>query len=176
MMRELAKFLAPIHRRVRLMISRGVLALVNDALKMQSVQVQLLSGETREMERFQNYGFSSVPHKGAEAVAAFVGGSRDHGIVIVIDDRRYRLTGLQAGEVAIYTDEGDKIVFQRGRVIEITAGTKIRMVTPLLECTGEIKDRCNSDGRTMEDMRNIYDGHTHPGDSGGTTGAPNQVM
>ena len=50
------------------------------------------------------------------------------------------------------------------------------MVTPLLECTGEIKDRCNSDGRTMEDMRNIYDGHTHPGDSGGTTGAPNQVM
>ena len=25
-------------------------------------------------------------------------------------------------------------------------------------------------------MRDIYDEHTHPGDSGGTTGVPNQQM
>jgi len=29
---------------------------------------------------------------------------------------------------------------------------------------------------TMDNMRTIYDSHDHPGDSGGTTGAPNQQM
>ncbi len=139
MIRTMNRLLAPLARRVRLMVGRGVLALVNDGLKMQGVQVQLLAGEVRDLERFQDYGFTSVPHGGAEVAAMFIDGDRNHGIAIRIDDRRYRVKGLQAGEVAIYTDEGDKIVFKRGRVVEITAGTKVRMVTPLLECTGDIK-------------------------------------
>lgn len=176
MMRAVQKITAPLSRRVRLMVARGVISLVNDALGMQVVQVQLLSGEVRNMERFQNYGFTANPHEGAECCPVFVGGNRDHGIVIAVDDRRYRLKGLAKGEVALYTDEGDKIVLKRGRVIEMTAGTKVRMVTPLLEVTGEVKDRCDTGGRTMSSMRQIYDGHTHPGDSGGTTGTPNQGM
>nr|WP_269089686.1 hypothetical protein [Dickeya undicola] len=28
----------------------------------------------------------------------------------------------------------------------------------------------------MSHVRDIYDSHNHPGDSGGTTGAPNQSM
>jgi len=50
------------------------------------------------------------------------------------------------------------------------------METDQLEVTGEIKDHCDTDGRTMDEMRTIYDSHTHPGDSGGTTGVPNQGM
>lgn len=138
-MRTINKMIAPLVRRVRLMVGRGVVSLVNDGLKMQGVQVQLLAGEVRDLERFQDYGFTSVPHSGAEVAAIFVDGNRDHGIAVRIDDRRYRVTGLQSGEVAIYTDEGDKIVMKRGGVIEMTAGTKVRMVTPLLEVTGEIK-------------------------------------
>ncbi|SOD42337.1 phage baseplate assembly protein V [Nitrosovibrio sp. Nv4] len=138
-MRAINKLLAPLTRRVRLMVGRGVLSLVNDGLKMQGVQVQLLADEVRDLERFQDYGFTSVPHVGAEVAAVFVDGNRDHGIAIRIDDRRYRVKGLKSGEVAIYTDEGDKVVMKRGRIIEITAGTKVRMVTPLLEVTGEIK-------------------------------------
>ncbi|WP_052494007.1 phage baseplate assembly protein V [Nitrosospira sp. NpAV] len=138
-MRTINKMIAPLARRVRLMVGRGVLSLVNDGLKMQGVQVQLLAGEVRDLERFQDYGFTSVPHGGAEVAAVFIDGNRDHGIAIRVDDRRYRLKGLQPGEVAIYTDQGDKIVMQRGGVIEVTASTKVRMVTPLLEVTGDIK-------------------------------------
>lgn len=113
MIRAINKVTAPIARRVQLMVARGVLAIVNDATKMQGVQVQLLSGEVRDMERFQNYGFIGNPKAGAEVVAVFVGGNRDHGLAIAIDDRRYRVKGLQPGEVAIYDDLGHKIILTR---------------------------------------------------------------
>lgn len=138
-MSALSRMLAPLARRVRLMVSRGVVAVVNDALKLQGVQIQLLAGETSgSLERFQEYGFTSVPHAGAEAVVVFAGGARSHGLAIAVDDRRYRLKGLAAGEVALYTDEGDQIHFKRGRTIEVVAGTKVAVSAPLVEMSGEL--------------------------------------
>jgi len=178
MSREMLKALAPLARRIRLMAARAILTIINDATKMQGLQVKLLDGEVcNNVDRVQNYGFTSVPLPGAEGIYLALGGSRDHGVVIVADDRRYRLKGLQGGEVALYTDEGDKVVLKRGNVIEITAATKVRMVTPLLEVTGEIKDRCDDDGMTMEGMRQTYDIHVHPeNDGGGPTDPPIQQM
>jgi hypothetical protein len=37
----------------------------------------------------------------------------------------------------------------------------VRIDAPLLECTGQIKDLCDSSGATMESMRTTYNGHTH---------------
>ncbi len=144
MIREIQKMSAPIQRRVRLMIGRAVIRLIDDVSKIQGLQVTLLAEETRDLvERFQEYGFTSHPIPGAEAVMVSVGGNRDHGIVIAVDDRRYRLAALQQGEVALYTDEGDKIIMKRGRLIEVTtqtlkvaATTKVEMITPLLQVTG----------------------------------------
>lgn len=176
--RAFGRFLAPYARRLTNLLARGVVSVVNAATKLQVLQVSLLAGEAKAgLEHFEPYGFTAHPHAGAEALAVFLDGDRSHGIVIVTPDRRYRLTGLAAGEVALYTDEGDKIVFKRGNVIEITAATKVRMVTPLLEVTGEIKDRCDTDGLTMEGMRQTYDIHVHPeNDGGGPTDQPIQQM
>lgn len=174
--RALGRFLAPYARRLGNLLARGVVSVVNAAAKMQVLQVKLLAGEAKAgLEHFEPYGFTAHPHVGAEALAVFLDGDRSHGIVIVTPDRRYRLTGLAAGEVALYTDEGDKIVLKRGNVIEITAATKVRMVTPLLEVTGEIKDRCDADGMTMEGMRQTYDIHTH-NETQSVTLVPNQQM
>lgn len=137
----MSEMLRDLRNRVMLTVARGVVTLVNDALKMQTVQAQLLKREVRDgIERFQNYGWTSKPHPGAEGVFLFVGGNRDHGLCIAVDDRRYRLTGLADGEVAIYTDEGDKIHLKRGRVAEvetetlrINAGTKVEINTPVYE-------------------------------------------
>lgn len=177
--------MGPLGRRVRLMISRAILTAVNDAGGLQVVQVKLLADEVRDsVERFQDYAFTSHPLPGAEGIVACVSGNRDHGVVIVMDDRRYRLH-LQPGEAAMYDDLGHKVHFTRdgividgaGQPITITNATKVRMETPLLEVTGEIEDRCDTDGRTMSGMRGIYNGHTHPeNDSGGPTSAPNQAM
>lgn len=111
-------------RRIAMGTTRGRMALVNDDKKLQQVQVELLADETKDnVERFQQYGFTSVPLEGAEALVVFLGGGRDHGIVFAIDDRRYRLTKLEAGDVALYTDEGTKIVLGRKQQITITADT-----------------------------------------------------
>lgn len=126
-MQELHRILAPIIRRVRLMVGRAVIAVINDGLKMQTAQASLLDGEVCDgVERFQNYGFTSVPLPGAEGVYLSIGGDRDHGALIAVDDRRYRLKSLQSGELAIYTwkdqeAHGHRIIFRNDGSIEVKA-------------------------------------------------------
>lgn len=128
------------------MLTRGVVALAKSTGKLQSLQMRLTHGEVKDaMEHLEPYGFTSCPHEGAEGLAAFMGGDRSHGVVLVVADRRYRIKGLQAGEVAIYTDEGDKIHFKRGRIIDIEtdtlnirAGTAVNFETPTITQTGGI--------------------------------------
>lgn len=187
-MSGLSRALNPLRQRLALMFSRALVLLVQDDTKLQGLQISLLADEARDdVERFQNYGFTSHPLAGAEAVAASVGGSRDHLVVLAVDDRRYRLRGLAAGEVAIYTDEGDKIVLKRGGVIEMTASTKVRLVTPLVECTGNLQVAGNIDSgasitatgdvrdaggtKSMAGMRAAFNPHKH-----GASAPPDQVM
>lgn len=140
MSRELFKAIAPLARRIRLMAARAILTLIDDATKMQGLQVKLLDGEVcNNVDRVQNYGFTSVPLPGAEGIYLALGGSRDHGVVIVSDDRRYRIKGLQGGEVAIYTwkdkePHGHRIVFNNdgsisvnAKNINVTATEKVRI-------------------------------------------------
>jgi phage baseplate assembly protein V len=106
------------------MLARGVVALVDAAKKLQGLQVRLMAGEVKDgVEHAEPYGFTSNPHAGAEAFVGFIGGDRSHAVAFVVCDRAARLQGLQSGEVAIYTDEGDCLVLKRGRVAELTTGT-----------------------------------------------------
>lgn len=114
MIRTIKKIVAPMQRRVRLMIGRGIITLVNDATKEQSVQISLLEGEVHDhVERYQEYGFSSVPQAGAEVITVSVGGNRGHSVVIATGDRRYRMKNLGAGEVALYDDLGQSVHLKR---------------------------------------------------------------
>lgn len=132
-----ARILKPLENRIRNMVARAVVSLVDDSQRMQLLQVGLLADEDRDgIERVQNYGFTSVPQSGAEAVVLFVGGRRDHGLAVAVDDRRYRVKDLQAGEVAIYTDQGDKIHIARGGTITVTASTKVTVNAPIVELAG----------------------------------------
>jgi phage gp45-like len=80
-------------------------------------------GETiANREYFQHYGFTSRPLPGAEIIIIREG---NHFVSIASDDRRYRVA-VEAGEVAIYTDEGDKVHFKRGKNIEVVCGNKLK--------------------------------------------------
>ncbi len=123
LLEALGKFVKPLSNRIANMVGRAVLRVADDAKQIQIVQVDLLEGETRDdIERFQNYGFTSRPRDGAEAVVLFVGGRRDHGLCIAVDDRRHRLKNLESGEVAIYNDAGAKVVLKASGEIELTPG------------------------------------------------------
>lgn len=122
MIQALQKLIAPLRTRIANMVGRCIVRLVNDQTGVQSVQIVLLEGETRDdVERVQQYGFTSVPVAGAEGVAVFVGGRRDHGLVIAADDREGRKTGLAAGEVAVYHRDGASIHLKSDGSIEVTA-------------------------------------------------------
>lgn len=185
MARQVARATKGLANRVGMMVARAIVASVNDGAGLQLVQVELLEDEVRDdIERVQNYGLTSHPQAGAAAVVVFVGGNRDHGLAIAVDDRRFRVKAMAAGEVAVYDDLGHLVHLTRegividgaGHPITITNAPKVRIETGELEVTGEIIDRVDSGGRSMSSMRDIHNDHTHPGDSGGTTGAPGEVM
>lgn len=177
-MKDLNRFVAPLARRVQLMLARAVVRLVSDASGLQTLQLSLLANETRDgVERFQEYGFTSHPLPGAVALAGFIGGVRDHGIVLAVDDARYRLKTLGPGEVALYNQLGTRIVLRADGSVLMQADAVVRVEAPRLECTGDIIDNCDTNSRSMAGMRAIYNTHTHPeNDSGGPTDTPIQVM
>lgn len=129
-----------------------------------------------EREYFQHYGFSSRPLSGAEIIIINEG---NHYIAVASDDRNYRIA-IEEGEVALYTDEGDKVHLKRDNTIEIVSGkktivnapevniiaeTKVTMTTPLLEVSGDITagGSVSDSVRSIAADRTIYNGHTHPG-------------
>jgi phage baseplate assembly protein V len=125
-MKHFNRLIAPYLRMIRMTVSRGVIKKINDDPKMQEMQVKMLKDEVySDLERFNEYGFTSVPLDGSEAIVVCIGGDRDHSVIIKTDDRRYRLKGLKGGEVALYTDEGDKIHLKRNKEIEIICGNKL---------------------------------------------------
>lgn len=131
------RMLAPMARRFQNFLARGTVARVDATKRMQALQVNLLADETLDgIEHFEPYGLTSHPHPGAEVLALSVDGDRSHTVVIVAADRRYRIEQLEAGEVALHDDGSSSIVLRRGGIIEISAATEIRLVSPKLTHNG----------------------------------------
>ncbi|PYB99951.1 phage baseplate assembly protein V [Pseudomonas protegens] len=159
------------------LLARGTVVLANSANKLQSLQMRLTAGEVNDdMEHFEPYGFTSNPLAGAEGIATFLGGDRSHAVVLVVADRRYRLQALAAGEVAIYTDEGDKIHFKRGRVIDIDTATLnirassgVNIDSPTLSMSGKIVSQGDQLAAGISQINHVHSG-VQPGP--GQTGAP----
>ncbi|BEN05841.1 MULTISPECIES: phage baseplate assembly protein V [Serratia] len=187
-----SRLTAPIMRRLRLMLGRAVVNIVNDGLKAQNLQITMMGDDVPDdVERLQNYGQISVPLAGAEAIIACIGAQSDHSIALVVEDRRYRPTGLPAGDTGIYHYEGHRLRLTKdGRAIltcktlEIYAEEGTTVDTPKTTFTGEVEIQknlavqggVNSQGN-LTAPNAILGGkdtlkHTHEehGDGGGTTG------
>lgn len=125
--------------RLRLMVARGVVNLINDAGGLQLLQVDALDSETiDEIERVQNFGQTSHPPRGSVPVLVAVGGSRDHLVAVAVDNEQHRPTGLQEGESAMYNAHGVKLLFDAAgnatldcKRLIINASEGIQANTPL---------------------------------------------
>lgn len=159
------------------LLVRGTVVLTAAGKKMQAQQMRLTAGEVKDnLEHFEPYGFTSHAQAGAEGITAFLGGDRSHGVVLVVADRRYRLQALEAGEVALYTDEGDKIHFKRGRIIDIDtqtlnirAGVAVNFETPQITQTGRILSDGDQVAGGISQIEHAHGG-VMPGN--GQSGAP----
>jgi phage baseplate assembly protein V len=148
------------------LLVRGTVILADAARKMQTLQVRLTAGEIKDgAEHFEPYGFTSHPKAGAEVLTAFLGGDRSHAVVLVAADRRYRIKELAPGEVAIYTDEGDKIHFKRGRIIDIETATLnikassgVHFDTPVITQTGRIESQGDQIAAGISQVNHVHGG------------------
>lgn len=147
----------PLKMRMSNMIARAVVSGINDAKKLQLLQIGVEHGvDLDDAERFQDYGFTSVPEVGAEAVAVFPNGDRGHAIIVKVDDRRYRLKGLLSGEVAIYHKDGAMVKLNAAGdiIIRCKAGRDVFVD----DGSGAVALALKSD---VDELRTKLHGHTH---------------
>ncbi len=103
---------------------RILIGATDSAAAVQRTQAQGIGNENlRGIELFQQYGFTSHPLPGTMGIVLPLGGVSSHSIVIATEHGAYRLKSLNPGEVALYTDEGAKIVLKRGKLIEADCET-----------------------------------------------------
>lgn len=185
--RRMSDDYGPLARRFANMLTKGVLSLINSATGRQTAQVTMMAEESASLPYVETYGFTSRPNPGAETVAAFFDGDKSHGIVIKIDDRRYRLKNLKSGEVAIYDDSDQSIVLTKSGIVisggykpimitnapEITFDTPQATFTGNIKANGEIADQGGQ--KSMSGMRRTYNSHTHE-ETQTKTSTPNLEM
>lgn len=138
------RLIRPLRNRVYTMITRAIIESVKDGEGIQTIKANLLAGESRDdIERFQNFGFSSNPKANSECVALSIGGNRDHLIIIVADDRQTRIKDLEPGEAAFYNAFNDFLKLTKDSDLEGTINNKLNLTVDkirLANDTGEVID------------------------------------
>lgn len=159
-------------RRIRLILSRGVVSRVDSSKRLQELQVVLLAGETRSrVEHFEPLGLTAAPEPGAEVVAGFLGGDRTHATILAVVDRRYRPTGLVQGELTIYEPVagGSTIRFLTNGDVEITPRSGRVLVQGDADVSGDaivagdaiVTGSVEDAAGTMQELRDLYNVHIH---------------
>lgn len=166
--RLIRKMLAPLERRVMLMVGRCVLTAIDDSTRSQTLQIGVLEDEVKEeVERFQEYGFTSHPPINSEGVVVHVAGNRGHPIVIATEFKEGRPTGLAEGEVALWD-------FINGIRVQLKAGGEVHMGT-LPTAFVALADLTDS---RISTLQVAHDGHVHGGvtTGGGSTLVPTSLI
>lgn len=191
-----------VFRRVQMMFGRGRVTLVDDSGTVQIMQLHMSDIETpNNRVRLAEFGFTSNPPIGSDALALHIAGDRGSGAVFATNHQPSRPKGLAAGETMLYSQDGKSVyitasggivVEAKGQnvtvnnaanvtcncsgVYKVVAPGGVQFVTPMVSSTGDIQDNSGTQPRTMATMRSIYDSHTHGGvqPGSGTTAIPNQ--
>ncbi|EKB22687.1 phage baseplate assembly protein V [Aeromonas veronii] len=131
--RDVQKLLAPLSRRLRLIADRAIVTLVNDSLQRQGLQLKVLADESADdVERFQNYGHTSVPPEGSEAIVLGIGGARAGLVAIAVEHKGSRPKNLEAGDSCLYHLEGHNLTLSKDGVAELAAKIVIIRATEKL--------------------------------------------
>ena len=132
---------------------RGKITLVVSSEPIQRVQLSGLADETlQDLEHLQEFGFTSNPPEGTEAVVIPLGGNSSHGVLVATQHGSFRIKNLKPGETAIYSNEGAKIVIKQGKIIEadcdiykvnckqyeVNAAGGANFNTPMLEASAQV--------------------------------------
>lgn len=148
----------------------------NDGGNVQEVQYQTPL-EVATARRMPEFGFSSALPVGSDVVLAFLGGDRSSPVIIGSNHQGFRHAGLKPGESVLYNQWGLYILMtEKGIIVEAmgqdvtvnnaknltaTATEQVKLITPKLLVTGDIIDHCESNQRTLKELRDAYNDHDH---------------
>lgn len=165
-------------RRVQMALSIGRVTNASDSGPIQKLQIQTPLEVRGDTPRMSEFGFSSGLPVGSDVVIAFLGGDRSSGVIIASNNQSYRQSGLNPGETVIYSQWGQLVrLTETGITIDaagqpvdvinstvatIEASEEIMAKTPVLKCTGDIIDNCESNTATLKQLREAYNDHLHP--------------
>jgi phage gp45-like len=96
----------------------------------------------QEVELLLPPGFSARPVAGADIALFQVMARGDHVVAFGGDSVGQAQADLQPGEFGL-SDGTNRVIFRNG-FLELAHETKVRVVTPRLECTGAVVANCDS--------------------------------
>lgn len=121
MKRYIDRELAPVRRRLRSMANRAQVTGVVESLQRQNLQLQIENDEAvDDIERFQNYGMTSHPPVGSEAVVMALKGSLDQRVAVAVEKKDLRPKG-EPNDVIVYHAEGHNMRLTSNGKIIVTA-------------------------------------------------------
>jgi phage gp45-like len=170
---QIIRMLNPIRRRIASMIGRAIIQAVNDTNNLQTVKITLLKDEVKSgVERIQEYGFTSNPPKGSEAILIAPQGSRAQGVIIATDSGQYRVKPLPEGGAALYDKKGNYIKLINDKIEVYGKRVDVKSDKVFL---GNDTARGHQKLATEDFVNNVYATHVHniaTGGTGGVTGPP----
>lgn len=178
--RAIKKATAPLMQRINNMMSRGVLTGIDNNQGYQALQATLWSGEVQDdMERVQQYGFTSRPPLGSEVIVIFPQGDRSHPIVLAVDNRALRPKDLndEEGDNAMYSAGGNFIRLQAadGKIyidaphnVIIRSDETLRLEAKNIEIHADAKIKWDVGGRGFDYLPDRTNSHEQGSVSGST--------
>lgn len=154
--------------KIRLMVGKCIIEAAKNASKGVEANIVLLGSERHSGVRMmQHYGFASVPNGGSEGVALFVGGSRDHGVLVASQGEASKIPTLEPGEVALFSEFGQTILLKKdGSILAVPKSGKPYKIDADLEVTGDVKVFCDASAAYI-----TMSGHIHPTPAGDSSPA-----
>jgi phage gp45-like len=163
---QINRMLNPIYRCIASMIGRAIIQVVNDTNNLQTVKITLLKDEVKSgVERVQEYGFTSNPPKGSEAILIAPQGSRAQGVIIATDSGQYRVKPLPEGGAALYDKKGNYIKLINDKIEVYGERVDVKSDKVFL---GNDTTRGHQKLATEDFVNNVYAMHVHTITSGGS--------
>lgn len=162
------------YQRLLYVIGRGRVTFVNDSDVVQFAQVQLGDIAIRDgLPRLAEFGFTSNPPIGSDAIVVFVAGDRSNGAIIATGNQTYRMTGLAPGDSALHDSRGQSVWLTANGIMINGKTLPLAIVNaPTVSADGnlEISLTVTAGVDVIANGISLFN-HTHPV-SGATTGPP----
>lgn len=152
-------------KRLRGLVTRAVIELVQDELDEQGVQVRLVSGDLLDDVRHaQPYGLTAHPPPDSDGIFLSVGGARSSGVVVCVGNREFRPRGLAQGEVALYSQHGQVLLLKADGSVELPA-TEIRLgaadASAPVALAPQVEAELNSIRNSLDTLTSAFNAHIH---------------